>query len=185
MPQQSPSQTVGPFFHYSLFHGGDSILVNDLTSGQRILVTGQVIDGDGTPMPDAMLEIWQADTNGYFNHENDPNQGKADPHFRGFGRADTMNNGRYTFKTVKPGIVSGHVTPFINVRIFARGMLIHAITRLYFGDESGNEQDEVLNSVDPDRRHTLIAEPQQTGDLPTYCFNIHMQGEGETVFFNP
>lgn len=185
MSGQSPSQTVGPFFHNALIHGGENILVNDLTSGPRILLTGQVLDGDGQPIPDAMVEIWQADANGYFNHENDPHQAKADPHFHGFGRADTVNNGRYTFKTIKPGIISGHVTPFVNVHIFARGMLIHAMTRIYFGDESGNAQDELLNSLDPDRRQTLIAQPQQTGDLPTYCLNIHMQGDGETVFFNP
>ena len=178
MPKQSPSQTVGPFFHDALFVGGDNILVNDLTSGQCILITGTVFDGDRQPIPDAMVEVWQADANGRFNQQ-------ADPHFRGFGRASTVDNGRYTFKTIKPGIISGHVTPFINLRIFARGMLIHAVTRLYFGDESSNDQDDILNSLDEARRHTLIAQPQQTSDLPTYHFDIHLQGQNETVFFNP
>lgn len=182
---QSPSQTVGPFFHYGLFVGGDNILVNDLSSGQRILITGQVFDGDGTPMADALVEIWQADSNGRFNHAADPQQAQADLHFRGFGRAETTANGRYFFKTIRPGTISGQTTPFITVRLFARGMLIHTVTRLYFDDESGNEQDEVLNTIDESRRHTLVAQHQETADLPTYHFDIHLQGDNETVFFNP
>src|SRR5262245_19241606 len=138
---QTPSQTVGPFFHDGLFSNGDeNILVNDQTKGQRILVRGQVLDGEGNPVPDAMLEIWHADSNGYFNHAADPNHGKADKDFRGFGRADTANQGHYVFKTIKPGRVpydeEKQQAPHINVRVFSRGMLIHAYTRLYFADES-------------------------------------------------
>lgn len=189
--KQTPSQTVGPFFHYGLFtRGGENILVDDLTKGQRIIIRGQVLDGQGQPVPDAMLEIWQADVNGYFNHPADPHHDKADPHFRGFGRADTVNNGQFTFKTIKPGIVpfdaARNQAPHINVRVFSRGMLTHAYTRLYFSDEAeANENDPILNLVPEDRRHTLIAHPEETGDLPTYCFNILLQGEDETVFFNP
>lgn len=188
---QTPSQTVGPFFHYGLFTRENlNILVNDDTRGKRILIKGQVVDGAGTPVPDAMLEIWQADSNGYYRHSADPNAALADPNFGYFGRADTVNNGIYTFKTVKPGVVpfdTDHKqAPHINVRVFSRGMLIHAYTRLYFADEAeANQNDPILNLVPETRRHTLIAPPQETGDLTTYCFNIVLQGENETVFFNP
>lgn len=188
---QTPSQTVGPFFHYGLFTKADqNVLVNDDTKGRRIIIKGQVTDGEGNPVPDAVLEIWQADSQGYYNHAADPNQTKADPNFKNFGRADTVNNGMYTFSTVKPGVVPFNVgrsqAPHINVRLFSRGMLIHAYTRLYFGDEAeANQADPVLNLVPDVRRHTLIALPQETGDLTTYCFNIVLQGEDETVFFDP
>lgn len=188
---QTPSQTVGPFFHYGLFTRDNlNILVNDDTKGRRILIKGQVVDGEGHPVPDALLEIWQADSQGYYNHPSDPNHAKADRNFKNFGRADTVNNGVYMFKTVKPGIVPFDAgrsqAPHINVRVFARGMLIHAYTRLYFGDESeANRADPVLSLVPEMRRHTLIALLQETGDLMTYCFNVVLQGEGETVFFNP
>lgn len=186
---QTPSQTVGPFFHYGLFTRDNlNILVGDDTQGKRILIKGQVTDGAGTPVPDAVLEIWQADSHGYFNHPADPNHERADKTFRYFGRADTGSDGIYTFKTVKPGIVpfddNRHQAPHINVRVFARGMLIHAYTRLYFADEN-NQDDPILNLVPQLRQHTLIALPQETGDLTTYCFNIVLQGENETVFFNP
>jgi protocatechuate 3,4-dioxygenase alpha subunit len=188
---QTPSQTVGPFFHDGLMTRPDwNILVDDRAQGQRILIKGQVIDGDGAPVPDALVEIWQADANGCFNHPADPNQAKADPYFRGFGRSDTVNNGQFTFKTVKPGVVafdeSQDQAPHINLRVFSRGMLIHAYTRLYFADEkAANAADPVLNLVDELRRETLIAYPEDTGDLPTYCFNIVLQGTDETVFFDP
>ncbi len=189
MYKQTPSQTIGPFFHPGLLHGGENVLVDDLTSGGHIRIVGTVFDGEGKPVPDALLEVWQADAQGFFNHPNDPNCQRADRHFRGFGRAGTVNEGRYEFKTVKPGRVPGRdgepQAPFINLRIFARGMLIHTYTRLYFSDESANEMDAVLNSVDPERRATLVAVREESPDLPTYRFDIHLQGEDETVFFEP
>ena len=184
---QTGSQTVGPFFHYGLFFGGDNLLVNEKTQGQRILLEGAVYDGDGEVVPDAMVEIWQADAQGYFNHPTDPNQAKADPEFRGFGRADTTHGGQYQFKTVKPGVIAGDdsaVVPYVNVRVFSRGMLIHAVTRLYFSDEATNAHDPVLSAIDPNRRSTLIAQRVDYGDLPSYRFDIRLQGEGETVFFD-
>jgi len=189
--KQTPSQTVGPFFNYGLVDkGGENILVTELTKGQRILIQGQILDGDGQPVPDALLEIWQADVDGYFNHPADPNQDKADKHFRGFGRSETVKDGQFTFKTVKPGVVSfdeeQQQAPHINVRVFARGMLIHAYTRLYFSDEAeANAADPVLNLVEADCRPTLIAHREDTGDLPMYCFNVVLQGADETVFFDP
>jgi len=181
---QTGSQTIGPFFHYGLFFGGENTLVNEKTRGERILLEGTVLDGDGAPVSDAMIELWQADANGHFNQPTDPHQVDADPNFHGFGRADTTDNGRYQFRTIKPGIVEGNVAPYINVRVFARGMLIHAVTRIYFPDEAGNRDDTTLNSIDAERRHTLIAERVDFGDLPCYRFDIRLQGQNETVFFD-
>lgn len=181
---QTGSQTVGPFFHYGLFFGGENSLVNEKTRGERILVEGTIFDGDGVPVPDAMVEIWQADAGGHFNHPADPERAQADPHFQGFGRSDTRDNGRYHFRTVKPGVVEGNVTPYINARVFSRGMLIHAVTRIYFADETGNDTDPTLRTIDPTRRNTLLAERADYGDLPCYRFDIHLQGEGETVFLD-
>ena len=184
MPTQTPSQTVGPFFHYGLLFGGENNLVKDQTAGERILLTGQVLDGDGQPVPDAMLEIWQADAQGYFNHPADPNQAQADPHFGGFGRTDTVNEGRYQFKTIKPGAIQAAYAPYINVRVFSRGMLIHAVTRIYFSDEAANQSDPLLTSLAPERAATLIAQRIDSADLPTYRLNVALQGASETVFFD-
>lgn len=194
MLPQSPSQTVGPFFHYGLTLGGENLLVNDRTQGEHIYIEGQVLDGDGQPVPDAMVEIWQADANGHFNHPADPGQSKADPFFAGFGRSETVKEGRlgsasgFSFKTIKPGVIASEdqkQAPHIAVHVFARGMLIHALTRIYFSDESANQNDPVLLSVPEARRQTLIAQRQNVQGLPTYRFDIHLQGEQETVFFNP
>ncbi len=189
MYRQTPSQTIGPFFHPALLKGGENILVDDETIGQHIRIVGTVFDGEGKPVTDALLEIWQADAQGFFNHPADPHNNQADRHFHGFGRTGTVNAGRFEFKTVKPGPVSGRdgqlQPPYINVRIFSRGMLIHTYTRLYFSDENANANDTILNSIRPDRRGTLIATCEETNDLPTYRFDIHLQGEQETVFFEP
>ena len=190
MSHQTPSQTVGPFFHFALISGAENVLVADGTIGRHIFINGRVTDGEGAPVPDAMIEIWQADARGYFNHPEDPNHDRADRHFRGFGRSDTDSNGTFSFKTVKPGAVRCHEfqiqAPHINVRLFARGMLTHAYTRLYFCDEEdANRVDPVLNLVDGKRRPTLIALHQENETLPTYRFDIALQGELETVFFDP
>ena len=185
---QTGSQTVGPFFHDGLILGGENILVNEQAAGQHILIEGTVFDGDGAPVPDALVEIWQADAQGFFNHPADPNHRQADQAFRGFGRSDTIANGKFYFKTIKPGALieatGQKQTPTINVRIFARGMLIHAVTRLYFADERANQNDSTLNAIDPARRQTLLAQRKESGDLPCYHFDIRLQGAGETVFFD-
>ena len=182
--KQSASQTVGPFFRIGLIYGqAQNNLVNENTSGERIMLTGVVLDGDGQPIPDALLEIWQPDAKGIFNHPLDPLHDQADPHFHGFGRAENRNAGEYEFKTIKPGRRDG-MPPYINVHVFARGMLVHAMTRIYFSDEADNDRDPVLNAVESKRRHTLIATREESTGLPVYRFDIRMQGEEETVFFN-
>ncbi len=185
MMKQSANQTVGPYFRIGLIYGEpQNDLVREQTGGERIRITGLVLDGDGQPITDAMVEIWQPDARGIYNHPADPLHDQADPHFRGFGRAENREGGVYEFKTVKPGGRDGQA-PYINLRVFARGMLIHAITRIYFADEAANDNDPILNSVDGDRRGTLIASLEQADGLPTYRFDIHMQGDKETVFFDP
>ena len=176
---QSASQTVGPFFHDALIRGGENMMVNDQTQGTRIWLRGQVLDGDGQPVPDAMLEVWQADSTGRFNHEFDPEHTQADPHFVGFGRSPTDTNGAYCFRTVKPGPRDG--PPHINVRLFMRGLLIHLVTRIYFPDEVN---DDALSFLEPERRKTLIATREDGADGLTYRFDIHLQGDLETVFFD-
>jgi protocatechuate 3,4-dioxygenase alpha subunit len=183
--KQSASQTVGPYFRIGLIYGeSQNDLVKEQTAGEPITITGMVFDGDGEPMLDAMIEIWQPDANGVFDHPLDPLHEGADPHFRGFGRAETRNGGRYEFRTVKPGGRDGSA-PYVNVHVFARGMLVHALTRMYFPDEPANIDDPVLNSVDPGRCHTLVAAREEAGGATVYRFDIRMQGEDETVFFNP
>lgn len=190
MEMQTPSQTVGPFFEYGLVFGGENILVDDHAQGEHIRIVGTLYDGDGVPIVDGLIEIWHADSNGIYNHPNDPQHANADPHFRGFGRAQTVDNGVFDFITVKPGAVSfdGDTmqAPHINVHVFSRGLLIHAHTRIYFSDETANESDPVLTSItDTNRRQTLIAKLEKSAELPTYRFDIHMQGDNETAFFNP
>lgn len=183
---QSPSQTVGPFFHDALIREGDDVLAEDGVLGERIVITGRVIDGAGEGVPDAMLEIWQADANGVYPHPADPGAASADPHFRGFGRARTDDSGRYRFETVKPGVAAadrGHFAPHVQVHLFARGLLTHATTRIYFeGDDL--RHDETLLRVDEDRRGTLVAKRDPNAPAPTFRFDVRMQGDGETVFFD-
>ena len=190
----TPSQTVGPFFAYGLtptgrYEWNDAFTNNLVTSdatGERIRIEGHVFDGDGKPVPDCMLEIWQADAQGRFV---DPKDSRALPNtkFRGFGRCGTGNNGEYAFDTIKPGPVPGPdgkaQAPHILVAIFARGMILHNYTRIYFDGEAANAADAVMALVPADRRATLVAKRQAGGDA-VYTFDIHLQGDSETVFFD-
>ncbi|MEM8862341.1 MAG: protocatechuate 3,4-dioxygenase subunit alpha, partial [Chloroflexota bacterium] len=164
-------------------YGDLNIMVNDETQGERIRIRGQVFDGNGKTVDDATIEIWQADANGIYNHPNDPSHSNADPAFFGFGRAETDDDGRYWFKTIKPGKV-GDQAPHLVVRVFMRGMLLHANSRLYFSDED-NSMDEILSGVPAERQHTLIAQRNDIEGTPTYMFDVNMQGENELVFFEP
>ncbi len=197
MPKQTASQTVGPYFHYALtpepygrpgIAGG--VLVTGDTPGERVRVEGRVLDGDGQPVPDAMVEIWQANAAGRYNHPADRREEAAlDPGFRGFGRLGTDGDGAFRFETVKPGPVPGRgntlQAPHINLVLFARGMLDHAFTRIYFSDEAeANGTDPVLSAVEAGRRPTLIAARRETPGGVVYRFDIRLQGEAETVFFD-
>ncbi|MDX1412594.1 MAG: protocatechuate 3,4-dioxygenase subunit alpha [Candidatus Promineifilaceae bacterium] len=183
--KQTASQTVGPYFRIGLIYGEpQNVLVNGETAGEHIMIKGLVLDAEGEPINDAMIEIWQPDARGIFNHPADPLHEQADPHFVGFGRAENRDAGKFFFKTIKPGTRDG-AAPYINVRVFARGILIHAVTRIYFADEPANSNDDLLNSIDPARRATLMAQREESDEIPTYRFDIHMQGDNETVFFDP
>jgi protocatechuate 3,4-dioxygenase, alpha subunit len=187
----TPSQTVGPFFHFSLtpteydFRGiaGDNLVTPDAV-GAPIRVAGRLIDGAGNPVPDAMIEIWQADGAGRYAGS----EPGANTSFKGFGRAATSKEGAFRFTTVKPGAVPGPEgrpqAPHINVGVFARGMLKRLFTRIYFEGEPGNASDAILALIPTQRRATLLARNDGIGDgLPLFVFDIRLQGDGETVFF--
>jgi protocatechuate 3,4-dioxygenase alpha subunit len=184
------SQTVGPFFHVGLARPE----LADLTrggkaEGERITLEGQVRDGDGAPVPDAMLEIWQANAAGRYHHPEDRQEKPLDPDFLGFGRAFTDKDGRYRFVTIRPGQVPGRgnalQAPHIAMTVFARGLLKHLVTRLYFADlRDANEADPVLSGVaDEAARRSLLATAVK-GSPSTYRFDVVLQGEGETLFFD-
>jgi protocatechuate 3,4-dioxygenase alpha subunit len=191
----TPSQTVGPYFAYGLTPNGkydwndafsNNLVTPDVT-GDRIRVEGIVYDGDGKPVSDCMLEIWQADAQGRFS---DPQDKRALPNasFKGFGRCGTDGTGGYVFHTIKPGVVPDldgkSQAPHIVLAVFARGILLHLYTRVYFEDEAANATDPVLVLVPADRRATLIGR-RKAGDAGSavYTLDIHLQGNNETVFF--
>lgn len=181
----TPSQTIGPFFAYALTpraYGGPELATERLAGegvpGERIRIEGQVLDGDGAAVGDAMLEIWQADAQG--RHQPQGNAG-----FTGFGRAETtLEDGRFVFETVRPGPVPGPggvlQAPHLSLSVFARGVLVRLMTRIYFAGEPANATDPVLALVPQARRETLIAQRNEAG---VYRFDIHLQGAQETVFF--
>lgn len=189
----TPSQTVGPYFAYGLTPGtkypfttlAGSDLVTDDTVGEVIEIVGRITDGEGAAIPDAMIELWQPDGAGRF-----PGHDKgANTTFKGFGRSETVEDGVFSFRTVKPGTVpgpdGGQQAPHIDVGVFARGMIRRMFTRIYFEGEVANASDPILALVPEDRRQTLIAYRDGTGasNAPRYRFDIHVQGDRETVFF--
>jgi len=187
--KQTPSQTVGPFFSLGLTGKATNVLASDSTQGEKIRLEGRVFDGDGQPVPDAMVEIWQANAYGRYNHPDDKQEKPLDPSFMGWGRSGTDKTGLYWFETVKPGPVPGPEesaqAPHINVTVFARGMLVHAYTRIYFGGETANDTDPTLLSIkNTARRRALIANREERNGKAVYRFDIRLQGEGETVFLD-
>jgi protocatechuate 3,4-dioxygenase, alpha subunit len=186
MPPLTPSQTVGPFLHIGLPWSDGPYAVTEGTPG-AVRITGTVYDGAGDPVTDALVETWQADPSGWFDHPDDPRPGRGPlaPGFRGFARCPTDGNGEYWVLTVKPGPLpapDGRTeAPHINVSVFARGLGHHVVTRLYFPDErAANAADPVLSSIADDAaRSTLVAAPTTDG----YRFDIRLRGENETVFF--
>jgi protocatechuate 3,4-dioxygenase alpha subunit len=200
---ETPSQTAGPYVHIGLIPhqaGFDiferpfgNVLAGPRTQGERIRIEGRVLDGLGEPCRDILVEIWQANAAGRYNHPDDPQSGKAlDADFRGWGRAGTdFETGVFTFETVKPGAVigrSGHrpMAPHVNLWLAARGINIGLATRLYFPDEPAlNEADPVLRLIEPAaRRDTLLARRERRDGAAVYVFDIRLQGERETVFFD-
>ena len=168
--------------------GRQNILTRPETSGERIRIVGHVLDGDGAPVPDALLEIWQANAYGRYNHPTDLGPAALDPSFTGFGRSGTAEDGSYWFETVKPGPVPFDAerwqAPHISITLFVGGLSKHLVTRLYFENEPANASDPILQCVPEDRRATLLARRQWDEEAVVYRFNIVLQGEGETVFFH-
>jgi protocatechuate 3,4-dioxygenase alpha subunit len=173
------SQTVGPFFQIGLSWLYREELCGPDTSGERVSLRGRVLDGDGQPVPDALLEIWQADAEGRYPHPEDARSADCAPDFRGFARVATQGDGSFRLRTIKPGSVAEQA-PHLNVHVFMRGLLRAVATRIYFPDEPRNAQDPVLARVPEARRATLIARHGEPGVL---IWDVRMQGEGETVFF--
>jgi protocatechuate 3,4-dioxygenase, alpha subunit len=184
----TPSQTVGPFFQLCLTaeRGCIKRIAGPQTRGERIWLRVRVLDGDGTPLNDAMIEIWQANAEGKYNHPDDKQQKSIDSEFLGFGRLGTAEDGSCEFESIRPGRVPGPgdvlQAPHLNVAVFARGMLKQLYTRVYFAGDSANSDDPILALVPPSRRETLLARP----DAPAghWHFDIHLQGAQETVFFD-
>ena len=191
--KQTPSQTVGPYFAYGLTptqYGYDlkslftPVLAQPHAQGEHIRITGQVFDGAGHSVLDAVVEISQP------HAHRQPVTSVADAKargFTGFGRCGTgtLPDNHYAFDTVKPGVAAPGQAPFINVCVTMRGLLVHTFSRIYFDDEAAaNSKDAVFNSVPAERRSTLIARREMTGAGPVYRFDIHMQGDKETVFFD-
>jgi protocatechuate 3,4-dioxygenase alpha subunit len=203
--RETASQTAGPYVHiglapkaagFDIFENNfGSVLTSPATQGERIRIEGRVFDGIGTPVKDVLLEIWQANAAGRYNHPGDRSGAKAiDEAFRGWGRSTSdFETGVYSFETIKPGSVIGRngrpMAPHINFWIVARGINIGLNTRMYFGDEAAaNATDPVLNLIEwESRRGTLVAAREDAHGakgLPVYRFDIRLQGDGETVFFD-
>jgi protocatechuate 3,4-dioxygenase alpha subunit len=199
--KETASQTAGPYVHIGLIPGMagfdifeknfTNVLVGPNTGGEHILLEGRVLDGTGTPLRDVLLEIWQANAAGRYNHPADRSSGALEEDFRGWGRAGSdFETGLITFETVKPGATSDKTgrkcAPLINVWIVARGINIGLNTRIYFSDEeAANAADPVLNLIEqPQRRSTLIAKRGERSGRTVYTFTINLQGPDETVFFD-
>jgi protocatechuate 3,4-dioxygenase alpha subunit len=183
----TPGQTVGPFFALGLDRPEWADMTRHNPEGERIVIEGQVRDGDGVPVPDAMIELWQANAAGRYDHLADEQADKKiDPNFHGYGRVATDAGGRFRVNTLKPGPVPGRgnalQAPHINVAFFARGLLRQLHTRIYFSDEPANASDPLLSSIeDASVRNTLVA---RRGDGGTYHFDFVLQGKDETAFLD-
>jgi protocatechuate 3,4-dioxygenase, alpha subunit len=185
----TPSQTVGPFFHFCLTHEQCCVrsIAGPQARGERVLLTVRVLDGNGEAVPDAIIEIWQANSEGKYNHPDDTQAKAIESGFLGFGRMGTEENGSCEFETIRPGRVPGAgniaQAPHLNVAVFGRGMLKQLYTRIYFAGDAANQEDPVLSLVPADRRATLMAYPDATRP-GGWRFDVKLQGEGETVFFD-
>ena len=199
--QETPSQTAGPYVHIGLIphQAGFQIFANSLgavmvapeTLGERIRIEGRVFDGTGAPCRDVLVELWQANAAGKYSSPADMQDKPLDPAFRGWGRTGTdFATGVYAFDTIKPGAVTGRhggpMAPHVSLWLVSRGINIGLSTRMYFGDEaSANAEDPVLRIIEqPARRETLVAPRTERDGVAVYTFDIHLQGDRETVFFD-
>lgn len=184
----TPSQTVGPYLHIGLTRKhARPCIASPQAKGERVWLKCRVLDGDGAPVNDAMIEIWQADSQGKYNHPDDHQSKNSDPEFQGFGRAASSEDGACEFETIKPGRVPGPgnslQAPHLNVAVYARGILLQLYTRIYFSGDPANQQDPVLATVPEERRGTLLAQPDPDR-AGGWRFDFHLAGPNETVFFD-
>ena len=179
------SQTTGPFAALSFEHTQVENVAPPGVTGERYTIRGRVLDGDGRPVDDALIETWQANAHGKYAHPEDTREKLLEPEFKGFGRVLCDRQGAFRLTTIKPGAVPGpgdtQQAPHLVVLIFMRGLLRHLTTRIYFPDEPGNAEDPILALVPPERRSTLVA--RKTGDRELE-WNVILQGKDETVFFD-
>lgn len=185
--QATTSQTVGPYFEIGMRWGYRENFAPAGVAGERVTIQGRVLDGDGLPVPDAVLEIWQANSQGKYAHPEDMQSKPVERGFAGYGRVPTDMNGAFRFTTIKPGPVPGpsnkDQAPHLLVSVFMRGLLIRLVTRIYFPNDPRNGEDYILNLVAPERRPTLIANPvSKRPDVLEW--NVALQGADETVFFD-
>ena len=181
----STSQTIGPYLRIGL----EWMQVEDMApkgvAGERVSIRGRVVDGNGKPVNDAAVEIWQANSHGRYAHPEDKQDKPLEKAFRGYGRSLTDDDGAFRFNTIKPGRVPGPdgklQAPHLTVTIFMRGLLKHLQTRIYFPDDPANAEDPILALVAAERRSTMIARRSADGTLE---WNAVLQGKNETVFFD-
>ena len=185
--QATTSQTVGPFFKIGFEWLHRDNMVGEGVSGERVTIQGRVLDGDGVPVPDAILEIWQANAHGKYDHPEDTQDKPLEPGFKGYGRVPTTAEGVFRFATIKPGPAPGpngkEQAPHLVVSVFMRGVLRRMVTRMYFPDDARNSGDQILNLVEAERRSTLIAK-KTAGGPGILEWNVVLQGPEETVFFD-
>jgi protocatechuate 3,4-dioxygenase alpha subunit len=185
--QATTSQTVGPFFKIGFEWLHRDNLVGEGVSGERVTIQGRVLDGDGAPVPDAILEIWQANAHGKYDHPEDTQHKPLELGFKGYGRVPTTAEGVFRFATIKPGPAPGpngkEQAPHLVVSVFMRGVLRRMVTRMYFPDDARNSGDQILNLVEAGRRSTLIAK-KTAGGPGILEWNVVLQGPEETVFFD-
>jgi protocatechuate 3,4-dioxygenase, alpha subunit len=190
--QATTWQTIGPFFSIGLSRLCCDNLVAPGVSGERVEIGGRILDGDGQPVPDGIIEIWQANAHGKYAHPDDRQEKPLEKGFTGYGRVPTDDDGKFRFVTIKPGRVPGPErpdgaatlqAPHLLVSVMTRGLLRRLVTRMYFPDDPSNAEDSVLGLVEPSRRGTLIA--RKISDQPNALeWNVILQGNDETVFFD-
>jgi protocatechuate 3,4-dioxygenase, alpha subunit len=183
----TPSQTVGPFFSIGFAWLERADLTEGAAGEPKVSIRGRVLDGDEKPVPDAVLEIWQADADGRYAQEEDAGERMAAGKFFGFGRVPVNDRGEFFFTTIKPGGIAGRdgtrQAPHLVVSVFMRGLLKRLISRIYFPGDPANDADDVLSLLPADRRSTLIARAESEPGK-TLVWNVQLQGDHETVFFD-